>query len=147
VEKRFLENFGNIVRWNGPFGVCLAFLLSTLISYIRTLNWNVWCVRAGGSSVDHGPEGHQPYPPEIRLFVRETGRLPGVVRVGNRSWSHMGTGRVSHLLLPACLTIPQTMCTSVTGRRWPRRSVSSRPRVSYRVPWILPTRRADFVCV
>ena len=24
VEKRFLENFGNVVRWNGPFGVRLA---------------------------------------------------------------------------------------------------------------------------
>jgi len=24
AEKRFLENFGNVVRWNGPFGVRLA---------------------------------------------------------------------------------------------------------------------------
>jgi len=24
VEKRFLERFGNVVRWNGPFGVHLA---------------------------------------------------------------------------------------------------------------------------
>jgi len=34
VEKRFLESFGNVVHLNGPFGVRLAFLLSTLISYI-----------------------------------------------------------------------------------------------------------------
>ena len=25
TEKRFLETFGNIVRWNGPFGVRRAF--------------------------------------------------------------------------------------------------------------------------
>ena len=97
--------------------------------------------------MDHGPEGHQPHPPKIRLFVCEARRRPGTVRVDNRSWSHMGTGRVSHLLLPACLTIPQAMCTSVTGRRWPRRSVSPRPRVSYRVSWILSTRHAIFVCI
>lgn len=24
-EKRFLETFGNVVRWNGPFGVCTPF--------------------------------------------------------------------------------------------------------------------------
>jgi len=24
VEKRFLEDFGNVVHWNGPFGVRLA---------------------------------------------------------------------------------------------------------------------------
>ena len=24
VEKRFLENFGNTVRWSGPLGVCRA---------------------------------------------------------------------------------------------------------------------------
>jgi len=33
VEKRFLDNFGNVARWNGPFGVRLAVLLNTLISY------------------------------------------------------------------------------------------------------------------
>ena len=25
TEKRFLETFGSVVRWNGPFGVRLAF--------------------------------------------------------------------------------------------------------------------------
>ena len=25
ADKRFLEDFGNIVRWNGPFGVRLVF--------------------------------------------------------------------------------------------------------------------------
>ena len=25
AEKRFLENFGNVIRWDGPFGVRLAF--------------------------------------------------------------------------------------------------------------------------
>jgi len=25
AEKRFLEEFGGVVRWNGPFGVCFTF--------------------------------------------------------------------------------------------------------------------------
>ena len=25
AEKRFLENFGNVIRWNGPFGVFCVF--------------------------------------------------------------------------------------------------------------------------
>ena len=25
AEKRFLENYGNVVRWDGPFGVRLTF--------------------------------------------------------------------------------------------------------------------------
>ena len=29
VEKRFLESFGNIVRWKGPFGVCCAYRTRT----------------------------------------------------------------------------------------------------------------------
>ena len=38
AEKRFLENFGNVVRWNGPFGVHLAFIEYTPVSRARTLD-------------------------------------------------------------------------------------------------------------
>jgi len=54
---------------------------------------------------------------------------------------------MSTIFLSACLTIPQAMCISVIGGRWSQRSVSPRPRVSYRVSWILPTRHANFVCI
>ena len=35
-EKRFLENFGNVVRWNGPFGVRLAFIDRLSVSRFLT---------------------------------------------------------------------------------------------------------------
>ena len=36
-EKRFLKNFGNVVRWNGPFGVSSAFIGHTPASYSELL--------------------------------------------------------------------------------------------------------------
>ena len=38
TERRFLRTFGNVVRWNGPFGVRLAFHEHTLVTRIRSLH-------------------------------------------------------------------------------------------------------------
>jgi len=35
-EKRFLENYGNVVRWKGPFGVRPAFINRPLVSRFLT---------------------------------------------------------------------------------------------------------------
>jgi len=48
-------------------------------------------VRAGGSFVDRGPEGHQPHPSKIWLLVREAGLPSGRKIVVDRSWYHVGT--------------------------------------------------------
>ena len=38
ADKRFLEDFGNIVRWNGPFGVRITFYQTRQRSAFRILN-------------------------------------------------------------------------------------------------------------
>ena len=77
AEKRFLGEFGNIVRWNGVFGVRLAFhRIRTSVPCLNSRP-NDWSVRVGGHFMDRGPEGHQSHPSEIRLLVRKTSQLPG----------------------------------------------------------------------
>ena len=74
TEKRFLDDFGNVVRLSGLFGVRHIFVGYPVPALsIRTLDRNYRYARTGGSLVDRRPQGYQSHPPEIRLFVREAG--------------------------------------------------------------------------
>ena len=151
VEKRFLEDFGSVVRWNGSLGVRLVSCqtqarVSNLESLPeRSVRLQVDCLWiADPKAINHvlQKSGYlYAKPSDIRerlALSADHGLL----------WAGGGLSiATTPSLLSAHLTIPQATYTSATGGQWPLRLVSLRPKVCYRISWILLIRHTSFTCI
>jgi len=137
-EKRFLEDFGNIVRWNGPFGVrvvsrrtnagvlYLTFLIETIGA--RAQEDRLWI--ADPKAVNH--------------TLQKSGYLyakPSEVQEQSALFNDHGIASVEGRfptktdpsLLLAHPTILQARYTSARRGQWLRPSVSLRLKVCYHI--------------
>jgi len=149
AEKRFLEDFGNVVHFNGPFqarfllpGTRQPVALKSLTEAIGTCTQEDRLWIADPKAINHILQ-KSGYLYEKPAYLREgkallTGR--GIM------WAHGELlSIISAVWLQSWLTIPQATYTSVTGEQWLRRLVSSRPKRCCHISWMLLPRHVNLV--
>ena len=148
MEKRFLENFGNVAHLNGPLGV----------RFVRIEYTPPPIVLEFLTKVIQGDRLWIADPAALNHILHKSGYVyakPNHVR--ERAGLFTGQGLVwangefpammSSFSLPARLTIPQVKHISVRGGQWLRRLDLSRPRGCCRVSWIPQTRQVGLVYI